>query len=109
MPGSAFQGAVWRLANCGYTVDDIERTLAAHPNGIAKKYEGRLRKEIERSHGKWKASGGIADSHAPDGQDDSTSHAAVGTRFDAHDWNDPDVSLLDDRRGELPNFPVTCW
>src|SRR5262249_290957 len=52
------QGAVWRLANCGYTVDDIERTLAAHPNGIAKKYEGRLRKEIERSYGKWKHQAG---------------------------------------------------
>jgi hypothetical protein len=105
----AFQGAVWRLGNCGYTVDEIEHTLAAHPNGIAKKYEGRLRKEIERSYGKWKASGGIAsasDSDTPDRQDDSTSHASVGTRFDAHDWNDPDLSLLDDRRGELPNFPV---
>src|SRR5262245_52303022 len=88
----AFQGVVWRLANCGYTVNEIERTLAAHPNGIAKKYEGRLRKEIERSYRKWKASGGIAnasDPDAPDGHDDSTSHASVGTRF-PHDWNDPD-------------------
>ena len=24
----------------------------------------------------------------------------------AHDWNDPDWSILDDRRGELPEFPI---
>src|SRR5262249_20983244 len=104
----AFQGAVWRLANCGYTVDEIERTLAAHPNGIAKKYEGRLRKEIKRSYRKWKASGVIASASDPDipGSQDDTSRASVGTRFHAHDWNDPDASLFDDRRGELPNFPV---
>ena len=105
----AFQGVVWRLANCGHTIDEIEQILAAHPNGIAKKYHGRLRNEIERSYGKWKAASGIAsasDPDAPDDQDNSTSHASVGTRVDAHDWSDPDLSLLDDRRGELPDFPV---
>src|SRR5262249_16962570 len=105
----AFQGVVWRLANCGQTIDEIERTLAAHPNGIAKKYEGRLRNEIERSYGKWKASSGIAvviDFETADNQDASVGHASVGTRADAHGWHDPDFSLLDDRRGELPDFPV---
>jgi Protein of unknown function (DUF3987) len=28
------------------------------------------------------------------------------TRF--HDWDDPDWSILDDRRGELPEFPLDC-
>ena len=27
-------------------------------------------------------------------------------RADAHGWDDPDWTLLDDRRGELPDFPV---
>lgn len=27
-------------------------------------------------------------------------------RADAHGWDDPDWSLLDDRRGELPDFPI---
>jgi hypothetical protein len=27
-------------------------------------------------------------------------------RADAHSWDDPDWTLLDDRRGELPDFPV---
>ena len=27
-------------------------------------------------------------------------------RVDAHGWDDPDWTLLDDRRGELPDFPV---
>src|SRR5262249_31709124 len=49
----AFQGVVWRLANCGHTIDEIEQILAAHPNGIARKYAGRLGNEIERSYGKW--------------------------------------------------------
>src|SRR5262249_405494 len=105
----AFQGVVWRLANCGHTIDEIEEILAVHPNGIAKKYEGRLRKEIERSYSKRQASGVIAnafDGETPDDPDTSTSHASVGTRLDAHDWDDPDFSLLDDRRGELPGFPV---
>jgi hypothetical protein len=105
----AFQSAIWRLANCGHTVDEIEEILAAHPNGIAKKYQGRLRKEIERSYDKWKAAGGIAsvfDPETPDDQDNSGSRPAVETRVDPHDWNDPDLSLLDDRRGELPDFPI---
>jgi hypothetical protein len=105
----AFQSAIWRLANCGHTVDKIEEILAAHPNGIAKKYQGRLRTEIERSYDKWKVAGGIAsvfDPDTSDNQDNSTSRPAVETRVDPHDWNDPDLSLLDDRRGELPDFPI---
>ena len=27
-------------------------------------------------------------------------------RADAHGWDDPDWTLLDDRRGELPDFPI---
>jgi len=26
----------------------------------------------------------------------------------AHSWDDPDCSILDDRRGELPEFPLRC-
>src|SRR6516225_6034144 len=25
-----------------------------------------------------------------------------------HDWDAPDWSILDDRRGELPDFPLAC-
>src|SRR3974390_1723788 len=27
----------------------------------------------------------------------------------AHDWDDPDWTLLDDRRGELPEFPIEVF
>jgi hypothetical protein len=27
-------------------------------------------------------------------------------RHDIHSWNDPDCSILDDRRGDLPDFPI---
>ncbi len=33
----------------GYNVNRIERFFARYPNGIAKKYEGKLRTEIERA------------------------------------------------------------
>jgi hypothetical protein len=29
-----------------------------------------------------------------------------GKNHSAHDWDAPDESVLDDRRGELPSFPI---
>ena len=29
-----------------------------------------------------------------------------GDGKEAHSWDDPDISLLDDRRGDLPRFPL---
>jgi len=88
-----------RLANAGLTIDDIDETLTEHPNGIAQKYADRLRDEIERSYGKWKASARI---------DDSAGHDADHRRTsgNAGDWENPDWSILEDRRGELPEFPL---
>ena len=34
------------------------------------------------------------------------SKVGVGDRPSIHSWDHPDLSLLDDRRGELPNFPL---
>ena len=81
-----FNRVVWSLAGMGHSVDQIEERLAQHPNGIAAKYAGRLREEIERCYGKW-------ESASETGTTDST-------------WDDPDWSLLDDRRGALPDFPA---
>ena len=50
-----FQKVIAHLAAQGLTIDEIEARLAQHPNGIASKFRGRLRKEIERSYAKWKA------------------------------------------------------
>jgi hypothetical protein len=100
---------VWRLAKAGLPIDAIEQTLAEYPNGIAQKYKSRLREEIERSYGKWQRSGGIAGVSAPDdpdGQDKGTGRASAAQRTSAHDWDEPDFSILDDRRGELPAFPL---
>ncbi len=97
----AFQSVIFRLANAGLSIDEIETALAKHPNGIARKYAGRLRPEIERSYGKWKASAPIDDA-----ADVATDAGRVSTLKNLHDWDDPDFSLLDDRRGELPEFPI---
>ena len=50
-----FQAVVWHLAGQGLSVDEIERRLGQHPEGIAERYlaENRLHGEIERSYRKW--------------------------------------------------------
>ena len=48
-----FAKVVWALATAGYTLDEIRHRLAAHPDGIASKYTGRLEKEVERCFRKW--------------------------------------------------------
>jgi hypothetical protein len=42
------------LKRLGWTIDGIIAVLEQHPNGIARKYRGRLRQEIERVYGKIK-------------------------------------------------------
>ena len=76
--------------------------LAKHPNGIAQKYAGRLRAEIERSYGKRAA---LAPADA-DAADVGAGGGHASTPKSLHDWDDPDFTLLDDRRGELPEFPI---
>lgn len=44
----AFHHAVGWLKDYGWSVDRIEALMAAHPRGVAEKYEGRLRVEVER-------------------------------------------------------------
>jgi hypothetical protein len=61
----------------------------------------RLRAEIERSYSKWKTSA-QSESDGPDpGHTDCTS-----AHGNAYDWEYPDWSILEDRRGELPDFPI---
>src|SRR5262249_6005371 len=71
----------------GNSVDEIVALLEKHPNGIAAKYDGRLRKEIERCYEKWQ-------------------QQKANSTTTPHDWSDPDLSILDDRRGDLPDFPI---
>jgi hypothetical protein len=33
---------------------------------------------------------------------------AIAAKQPLHDWDSPDWSILDDRRGELPDFPLDC-
>ena len=37
---------------------------------------------------------------------DPLSARSAVPRAPTHDWDDPDISILDDRRGELPDFPL---
>ena len=87
----AFARCVWSLAGQGLSQDEIEEELARYPDGIGSKYAKRLHNEIERCFSKWQTTQGAQ----PSGQ---------GTA--SHNWQDPDWSILDDRRGELPDFPI---
>jgi Protein of unknown function (DUF3987) len=105
----AFQSVVWRLANTGLSIANIEQILAEHPDGIARKYGDRLREEIERSYGKWRTFGGAnsaSDRDDPAGHAEGHGRASASPRANSHDWHDPDLSIVDDRRGELPAFPL---
>src|SRR6476469_1998852 len=32
--------------------------------------------------------------------------SALNSHAEGHSWTDPDLSILDDRRGDLPDFPI---
>jgi hypothetical protein len=87
----AFARCVWSLAGCGLSADEVEEELRRYPNGIMAKYAKRLRREIDRCYVKWQAKQTAGDTSLP------------------HSWDDPDMSILDDRRGDLPNFPTDIF
>jgi hypothetical protein len=75
-----FQSVVFRLANAGLSIIDIEEALAEYPNGIAQKYANRLRAEIERSYGNCLWADRIFAAAKSDGLMVSASHLLDGTR-----------------------------
>jgi len=87
----AFSRVVWSLAGQGFTEAEIDRELRKFPAGIASKYGKRLSAEICRSYSKW--------------QKENNSFTPLASSS-PHSWDDPDTSILDDRRGELPAFPL---
>jgi Protein of unknown function (DUF3987) len=91
----AFARCVWSLAGCGLSADEIEEELRRYPNGIMHKYADRLRREVDRCYAKWQK------------QNQSSGTTASATSL--HSWDDPDTSILDDRRGNLPNFPTDIF
>jgi hypothetical protein len=93
----AFSRVVWSLAGQGLSQEEIEKELERYPEGIAAKYGKRLRHEIDRCYIKWQQH---------NKNKSSTSTASTATTKSPHTWDDPDTSIFDDRRGELPNFPL---
>jgi hypothetical protein len=60
-----FWNVVVALKRLGWTADGITELLERHPEGIAQKYEGRLRQEIERIYGKIKTRAQSESEEAP--------------------------------------------
>jgi Protein of unknown function (DUF3987)/Primase C terminal 2 (PriCT-2) len=42
-------------------------------------------------------------------QDEIDAAAPPPQAFSSHSWDDPDISILDDRRGDLPTFPLDVF
>ena len=84
------------LAGCGLGADEIEAELRKYPNGIAAKFIKRLRREVGRCYAKWQ-------------QANQNSALTASDATSPHNWDDPDMSILDDRRGDLPNFPTDVF
>jgi Protein of unknown function (DUF3987) len=91
----AFARCVWSLAGQGLSENEIEEELGRYPDGIGAKYGKRLRREIYRCYAKW--------------QQHSQSGTAGASSSPPHSWDEPDISILDDRRGGLPDFPVDVF
>jgi hypothetical protein len=89
-----FIRVVWSLLGQGLSQEEIEQELRRYPNGIAAKYlnPDRLTQEIERCVAKRRQLQSSAAAPAP----------PLG-------WDDPDTSILEDRRGELPDFPLDVF
>jgi hypothetical protein len=62
----------------------------------------RVRETNGISDSKWAASAGMDETHGLSAG--AGNH--VTTNETAYDWEEPDWSILDDRRGELPPFPI---
>jgi hypothetical protein len=93
----AFARVVWSLAGQGLSQQEIEELLGRHPNGIAAKYSKRLHREVGRCYTKWQR------------QNQSKTSTETATASSSHSWDEPDISILDDRRGELPGFPTDIF
>jgi hypothetical protein len=52
---AVFHATIGHLSAKGLSVDKIVETLAKWPNGIGRRYAGRLRGEVERSFEKWQS------------------------------------------------------
>jgi hypothetical protein len=92
----AFARCVWSLAGQGLSQDEIEQEMNRYPAGIAAKYGKRLRHEVDRCYAKWQ-------------QQNQPAAAAAGlTSSSPHTWDDPDTSILDDRRGSCRSSPSRC-
>lgn len=52
---AVFHATIGHLSAKGLSIDKIVETLSKWPNGIARRYAGRLRTEVERSFEKWQA------------------------------------------------------
>jgi hypothetical protein len=92
-----FARCVWSLAGQGLSAKEIEEELRRYPNGIALKYINRLGKEIDRCFSKWQK------------QNQNAGVATTASDTTLHSWDDPDTSILDDRRGDLPAFPLDVF
>src|SRR5262249_6109550 len=72
-----FQSVIDQLKRRHWSIESIVALLEKYPNGVAKKYVKRLRKEVERSYGKAVGSAPLASPGAPIGAGPSPGTASA--------------------------------
>jgi hypothetical protein len=86
--------------------DTVQKTLASGVNaGMKEPHENLPDREPDR-----RTNGGEPPKKQPGSpKRKRESSSPIATASSPHSWDDPDFSILDDRRGELPEFPVDVF
>jgi hypothetical protein len=99
-------GTMIKAGWVGYSTVEGRLVDACKSNGLLQEIgEAKVRDKIKRSAEAVTAHQPLKERPAikGNGKDDS---AIKKTAEPLHSWDDPDISLLDDRRGDLPDFPL---
>jgi hypothetical protein len=99
---AVFHQVIGHLSAKGLTVDKIVEELAKWPNGIARRYAGRLRGEVERSFEKWQAKRKINTSS------NTTAPPDEPMTWEATDKNGKPLATCANARRAIMALGVTC-
>ena len=102
---AVFHAVIGHLSAKGMSVDKIIEELSKWPNGIARRYAGRLRGEVERSFEKWQSKRKI---HTNDGINEGTVEPDEPMMWEATDKNGLPRPTCANARRALLALDVKC-
>ena len=84
------------------TMKTIESGHARRPQCAARRPRGPRRRRRTCEQRQWRG-------HSSSSSRSNPSRSAKQRQRETGDWDDPDMSILDDRRGELPDLPIDVF